>query len=184
MGITMASQIISLTSVHSTVYSGVDQKKHQSSALPAFVRGIHRRPVNSPHKRPVKGKSFHLMTSSCEHHKYLPLKHFGAFQPIIKLFSKCCQLRKWVEPILHAWWNHSSIINSLWLSVFNPSKHIHDSGCPWLLQWRYIKPVHYWSFVRKNRHLPASQGASNVESVSMSCGRHARGVTYKERFDF
>ena len=54
MGITMASQITSLTSVHSTVYSGVDQ----SSALPAFVRGIHRRPVNSPHKRPVKGKMF------------------------------------------------------------------------------------------------------------------------------
>ena len=28
-------------------------KKHRSSASLAFVRGIHRRPVNSPHKEPV-----------------------------------------------------------------------------------------------------------------------------------
>ena len=36
----MASQITSLTIVYSTVYSGVDQRKHQSSASLAFVRGI------------------------------------------------------------------------------------------------------------------------------------------------
>ena len=38
----MASQITSLTIVYSAVYSGVDQRKHQSSASLAFVRGIHR----------------------------------------------------------------------------------------------------------------------------------------------
>ena len=38
----MASQITSLTIVYSTVYSGADQSKHQSSASLAFVRGIHR----------------------------------------------------------------------------------------------------------------------------------------------
>ena len=38
----MASQITSLTVVYSTVYSDTDQRKHQSSALLAFVRGIHR----------------------------------------------------------------------------------------------------------------------------------------------
>ena len=35
-----------------------DQRKHQSSASLAFVRGIHRRPVNSPHKGPVMRKMF------------------------------------------------------------------------------------------------------------------------------
>ena len=50
---TVASQITSLTIVYSTVYSGTDQEKQQSSASLAFVRGIHRGPVNSPHKRPV-----------------------------------------------------------------------------------------------------------------------------------
>ena len=38
----MASQITSLTIVYSTVYSGADQRKHQSSASLAFVTGIHR----------------------------------------------------------------------------------------------------------------------------------------------
>ena len=45
---TMASQITSLTVVYSIVYSGADQRKHQSSASLAFVWGIHRWPVNSP----------------------------------------------------------------------------------------------------------------------------------------
>ena len=49
----LASQITSLMIVYSTVYLGTDQRKHQSSASLAFVRGIHRWPVNSPHKRPV-----------------------------------------------------------------------------------------------------------------------------------
>ena len=38
----MASRITSLTIVYSTVYSVTDQRKHQSSASLAFVRGIHR----------------------------------------------------------------------------------------------------------------------------------------------
>ena len=54
----MASQITSLTIVLSTVYSDADQRKHQSSASLAFVRGIHRGPVNSPHKGPVTRKMF------------------------------------------------------------------------------------------------------------------------------
>ena len=54
----MASQITSLTFVYSTVYSDADQRKHQSSASLAFVRGIHRGPVNSPHKWPVTRKMF------------------------------------------------------------------------------------------------------------------------------
>ena len=39
---TIASQITSLTIVYSIVYSGTDQRKHQSSASLAFVRWIHR----------------------------------------------------------------------------------------------------------------------------------------------
>ena len=54
----MASQITSLTIVHSAVYSGADERKQQSSAPLAFVRGIHRSPVNSPHKWPVTRKMF------------------------------------------------------------------------------------------------------------------------------
>ena len=38
----MASTITDMSIICSTVASGVDQRKHQSSASPAFVRGIHR----------------------------------------------------------------------------------------------------------------------------------------------
>ena len=54
----MASQITSLTIVYSAFYSRADQRKHQSSASLPFVWGIHRRPVNSPDKRPVTRKMF------------------------------------------------------------------------------------------------------------------------------
>ena len=54
----MASQISSLTIVYSNVYSGTDQRKHQSSASLAFERGILLWPVNSPHKWSVTRKMF------------------------------------------------------------------------------------------------------------------------------
>ena len=54
----LASQITSLTFVYSIVYSGVDLRKHQSSASLAFVREIHRGPVNFPDKWPVTRKMF------------------------------------------------------------------------------------------------------------------------------
>ena len=59
----MASQITSLTTVYSTIYSGADERKHQSSASLAFVRGIHRGRI--PHTNcQWRGKCFHFMTSS------------------------------------------------------------------------------------------------------------------------
>ena len=54
----MASQFTSLTIVYSTVYSSANLRKHPSFASLAFVRGIHRGPVNFPHKWPVTRKMF------------------------------------------------------------------------------------------------------------------------------
>ena len=54
----IASQITGVSIVCSTVCSGADQRKHQSSASLTFVRGIHRWPVDSPHKGPVTQKMF------------------------------------------------------------------------------------------------------------------------------
>ena len=61
----MPSQITGVWIVYPAVCSGRDQRKHQSSISLAFVRGIHRWMVDSPHKRPVMWKMFHLMMSSC-----------------------------------------------------------------------------------------------------------------------
>ena len=52
----MATQITSPTFVYTTVYSGADNKKHQSFASLAYLRGFQRWPVNSPHKGPVTRK--------------------------------------------------------------------------------------------------------------------------------
>ena len=68
----MASQITGVSIVCWTVWSGADQRKHQSSAALAFVRGIHRWPVDSPHKGPVKGVSIVCWTlcSGADQRKY------------------------------------------------------------------------------------------------------------------
>ena len=55
---TIMSQITSLTIVYWAVYSGANQRKHQRFTSLAFVRGIHRGPVNSLHKWPVTQKIF------------------------------------------------------------------------------------------------------------------------------
>ena len=56
------SHLTNLIIACSTVYSGTDQRKHQSSASLAFVSGIHRWPGT---KGQWLAKCFHLMTSSC-----------------------------------------------------------------------------------------------------------------------
>ena len=67
---TMTLQITSVSIGYSTVCLGADQRKHQSFASLAFVRGIHRSPVNSPHKGPVMRKMF-LFDDLIMHNIYL-----------------------------------------------------------------------------------------------------------------
>ena len=52
----MAPQITGLVVLFSAVYSDADQRKYQSSASLAFVRGIHRWPVYEPQKGEQRGK--------------------------------------------------------------------------------------------------------------------------------
>ena len=82
----MASLITGVSIVCSTVCSGADQRKYQSSAWLAFVRRIHWRLMNSPHKRPVTRKMFPfddvIMSVSCTHvlngayYEYFPYCNF------------------------------------------------------------------------------------------------------------
>ena len=64
----MASQITGVSIACSTGCSGADQRKHQSSVSLAFVRRIHRWPVDSPHKGPITRKMLpfdYIIVSSC-----------------------------------------------------------------------------------------------------------------------
>ena len=70
----MASQTTSISIVYSTIYWGADQRKHKNSASLGFVRGIHRWPLNSPHKGPVTRKMFSfdvvIMTKKWRHRDF------------------------------------------------------------------------------------------------------------------
>ena len=61
----MPSQITRASIVFLTFSWGADQRKHQSYASLAPVRGIHRWPVSPLTKGQWRGKYSHLMTSSC-----------------------------------------------------------------------------------------------------------------------
>ena len=113
----IASQITSLTIVYWIVYSDADQRKHQSSASLAFLRGIHRGQVNSPHKWPVMRKMFLfddvIMIQSL-------LQSF----PIIYLINDIC-------------WNHLQqymVINQYSDVRWNPvsSENLYWQGYLWL----------------------------------------------------
>ena len=123
---TMSSLITSITSVYSTVYSGVEQRKHQSSASLAFVWGIHRGPVNSPHNWPVTRKIFPFddvimhfcgwfpkFQDQCHHEGFFTNWHFQAFRRASSggLYRTGCRSRRrsclsiwrnWVT--LRIWW--------------------------------------------------------------------------------
>ena len=95
----MASRITSFTIVYSTVYSGAAQRKHQSSASLASVRGIHRWPVNYPHKGPVTRKMFQF--ASC----IFRLDHSNPWDvtEIINLFCS-------IQSVLHCFFTWCSSI--------------------------------------------------------------------------
>ena len=72
----MASQITSHPIVYLSVYSGADERKNKSSASLAFVRWIHRWPVNSPHKGPVTRKMFPFDDVIISLHPQIPMRPF------------------------------------------------------------------------------------------------------------
>ena len=94
----IASQITSLTIVYSTVYSVADQRKHQSYASLVFVRGIHRRPVNSPHKGPVTWKMFPFEDVFVRgiHRPQVNSRHKGQWRGAL-IFFICAWTNGWVN---------------------------------------------------------------------------------------
>ena len=96
----MASQITSTTNVYSTVYSGAYQRKYQSSASLAFVRGIHRWPVNSPHKGPVTRKRFPLDDFIMWIHKKQQIPSRVRFD-LSKIYFFYFKLSKWMLILIY-----------------------------------------------------------------------------------
>ena len=90
----IVSQMTSLMIVYSIVYSSADQRKHQSSVSLAFVQGIHRWPVNSPHKWPVTRRMFPfddviMITSSAPERIRWNIRKLVIFKPIFIINNSC-----------------------------------------------------------------------------------------------
>ena len=120
----MASQITSLIIVYPTVYSGADQRKHQSSASLAFKWGIHRWPVNSPQKGPVNRKMFPfddiIIKYDLGGHGQSPQNNRDLHQGILHLWSKF----------------GGSGLNRHWVMVRTSSKWGKFWFSSWIWPWR------------------------------------------------
>ena len=148
----IASQITSLTIAYSTVSSGADQRKHQSSASLAFVRGIHRSAVNYPHKRPVKRKTCPtddvIMAS-----QYLPMIIFNLCSCLSSFIQNITALRKWrqtyhIEFIQTSAWYEFAInirlIILLHIMHLNTTKRNYDI-IPWAnIIGAYVQTTMLW----------------------------------------
>ena len=165
---TMASQITSITIVYSAVYSGTDQRKHQSSASLAFVRGIHRGPVNSPHKWPVMRKMF-------------------PFDDVIMVFLRWGVQR---SRLVSSTWNNSLIIGIYPASgtqrhviMSPPSKHnmycwkhidgfAHDCTKPLLTHWSYCGLAQSYIYVasKKTVLLQSLWSISSISKLKYTAG--------------
>ena len=108
----IASQITSLTIVYSTIYSGADQRKHQSSASLAFVRGIHRDRWIPRTKGQLRGKCFHLMTSSWKRRCIHKVEVF--------IWSQSKQFPLIISDIVEEVWHEGQ--TSIWAKISPPLK--------------------------------------------------------------
>ena len=125
-----APQITILTIVYSTVYSGGDQRKHQSSASLAFVQGFTGDRWIPRIKGQWRGKCFHLMTSSwwsirnkdtCQ---WLRERHDHSFGSSI--FSRIITVSHYISKLRMKTLSRSSLIQSFdWnIGNFNFNCHI------------------------------------------------------------
>ena len=106
----IASQITSLVIVYSAFYSGADQRKHQTSASLAFVRGIRRGLVNSRHKWPITRKMFPfddvIMEAECRIYTSVKTKPWAIQIMACRMFTT----KPLSEPMLpYFQWDHMDV---------------------------------------------------------------------------
>ena len=143
----MSSLITGIRIVYSIVCLGADPRKHQSSASLAFVKGIHRWPVNSPHKGTVTRKMFpcfHLMTSSC--HWYIFRTKLPNSLSDKKVFFNDRD-GKYATFTNYLLWHYYMIVSPSWWDI---------SELSYLPRYSADKMLYIWT--------PASMGADNCDT--------------------
>ena len=150
-----ASQITSLSIVYSTVYSGADQRKHQSSASLAFVRGIHRWSVHSPHKRQV---TWIIVSIWWHHHASffsyrvasLPSQCLYVY-PIGRLWNVAIHYDDVIMTMLASQITSLTVVYSIVYSGVNQRKHQSSASLAfvWEIHRGPVNFPHKWPVTRK-----------------------------------
>ena len=143
----MASLIISVSIVCSTVCAGADERKQKRSALMAFVRGLHRRPINSPHRGASNAENVSIWWCY-----YGPPQRVGHFVQAQCVNKRCCTLG--INKGVYL----TPVFNMYVLMIYCSNTHTMDQCVTSLyrsmLAWRYCL-VHVWGWqpVVTEKHL-------------------------------
>ena len=134
-------------------------KKTLSSASLAFMRGIHRWPVNSPHKGPVTRKMLHLMTPSWWNISIKVSKE----QTLWSRWNLCWVSSSWSDLHTHThilwgklvqchdWWN-SVYCNHTWLNIkFLCTQTLTFTCIPWYDLYDWLAPHGYRKGMKHNK---------------------------------
>ena len=143
----IASQITSLTIVFS--YLDADQRKHQSFASLAFLRGIPRGPVNSPHKWPVTRKMFPF--------------------DVVIMHKEPAMLRCGDFVIVRT----KSHIELIWDALTPIWRHFNDTS--WYMHLRLVDFIHFCQHYRcEVRISPITEKPRWVGDFSRLCSNHSQ----------
>ena len=162
----IASQITSLMIVYSTFYSDADQRKYRSSASLAFVRAIHRGPVNSPHTGPVTRKMFPfddvIMLYICCNFVSV------SFKLLMLIFGRCRspverkRKKNWKKPPPPSWKSQKKYLKEIclakkkvpWGTLSNQPVHsrLHDN-ITWKLRGNYVVIWRCFNLVDKDARM-------------------------------
>ena len=114
----MIYRITGFLIVYATVCSGADRTKHQSSSPLAFVQGIHRWPVISPHKGPVTRKMFLFDDIVMPFSTLESLTHWGRDKKTASISQMTFSHAFWTRMYEFRWRFQWSLFFSFELTIF------------------------------------------------------------------
>ena len=173
----MASQITDVSIVCSSVCSGADQRKHQSSSSLAFVRGIHRWPVDSAQTGLVTRKMFSFGNVIMLQY-FLALNNHSFIHTPVQIWHLCLQMFKQLTVLGHHELETPSLLVHFRYSNFTSALRRLKSLTTPLFVFQLIKAnikklsqlcfiVHLWGETTGGRRFP-SQWPNSGEDISMA----------------
>ena len=129
-----------VSQICSTVCSGADQRKHQSSVSLAFVWGATWWPVYSPHKGPITRKIFpfdDVIVTTKWYHDSHKTNHNKTVRIFCRIYSFTgCFITTFLtrfpylfQNVCRWWWSKQATPSSNWsLKIWKPKKHLSNTS--------------------------------------------------------